>query len=249
MSANVTVPKWSVGRWLACAVVCMAGAAGLLWLLGLTDGKAGPGAPEFVIAFSVITGVLGVVVGAALSFAIFRRVNGWVRNLATAAVFVLCMSEIQSAIEVASSVVVLARGSSAKSEVWRLATLLITIATTFGVGAWCSRRLKDVDRLEFAARMLWVLLCGATLLLVASWGLCWVFDRNWNPRLGIGPSASYFMSIIPLIGCSIAILRTRRFVWEMRLLTAGACRTCGYDMTAVESATRCPECGAAWTPQ
>ncbi len=119
---------------------------------------------------------------------------------------------------------------------WTFATPLL--------GAFLGRR-PDETRLHLVAKRLFI---GSVVETVSMIPLDVMVRRKSNCYCGEGTFfALLICSTVGLValGPMIFLLPLGR---RRRRLEAGRCPLCGYDMSAIPRAERCPECGAGWRP-
>ncbi len=130
---------------------------------------------------------------------------------------------------------------------WNQATLLpVTSAIGIAIGAFAFGMLRSKHEIERRATVFGL---AAVLSILTFIGSLSIFYLTSRLPMDKGGRTFGFVGWLS----SLVVFTTAVLAWLYLRLgpvsRVGHCTQCDYDMTASNSATRCPECGAAWTPQ
>lgn len=108
---------------------------------------------------------------------------------------------------------------------------------------WWGRRVDAGGGAVFVYRWTRWLAAASIAVLATGIALGWILSRHPNPDLHRLLASGQINVLTPLVACLSALPRLRRMARIEQDLREGRCRSCGYDMTAIEDASICPECG------
>ncbi|MCC6969739.1 MAG: hypothetical protein IT434_05905 [Phycisphaerales bacterium] len=219
----------------------------ILEALNVGWGEAAPKLYDLFTSLSMVlvSGVTGVGVAFGLLITVYRERTplGLV-----ACVCALCAAALLGGLGfIAMSLWSVTHDHDAPDEAFAVvltATLVMWTFATPLLGAFL-RRQSDETRLHLVAKRLFI---GSVVETVSMVPLDVMVRRKSNCYCGEGTFfALLICSTIGLIalGPMVFLLPLGR---RRRRLEAGRCPLCGYDMSAIPKAERCPECGAGWRP-
>lgn len=242
----------AVLRFVAEMVAWGTGAAMLVWATSFF-GKPGASEPPelFEYVFSFVFAALGVGAGRGLMagarFDLTSAEREYAIGLAVTAMIVMSMSFTQGLTEIGRSVSTLVSGQRNAGVAWTAFAFLPVMALfVLGVKWWKAKVASDAGPVVLLATAWWIV---AVAFVALGLGLVvhWQIMRQPNPPSWSRTFTFLFQVFPAFIGAASAIPALRRAARESILRRTGCCRSCGYDMTAIEDAMQCPECGRAWT--
>lgn len=169
-------------------------------------------------------------------------------GLAVTAMIVMMMSFMQGLMELGRSASALLSGQRGAGFGWTMFGFLPVMGMmVFGV-KWWKGRVSREDGPTFVLATAWWTLSAAVVALGLGVLVQWQQSRQTAVHYWSRTPLVLFQLLPMLIGSASAIPSLRRAARDSMLRRSGCCRSCGYDMSAIEDATRCPECGATWSP-
>lgn len=241
----------AVLRFAAEVVAWGTGAALLVWAMSFL-GKPGLSEPPEVtdFVFATVFTVFGVGAGRGLvvgaTFDLVGQEREYAIGLAVTAMIVILMQFMNGVLEIARSGVALASGQQSAGVGMTMFAFLPAMAIMFLGVKWWKGRVARADGAVFLLATAWWLFAVSLAAFVLGGLLQWQISRQPNVRVWSTPRLSLLQVLPMLIASLSAVPALRRAARESVYRRGGCCRSCGYDMTAVEDAVRCPECGAAW---
>ena len=227
--------------------------AGLLLVGGLNSHR--PALSRLILTAPIVAGFASAapLLGALLAWPVTNRYGNPVlenlRGLSSLVASVTALMFFRSVMAIVLVAVALLRGTAPYAESHQLPASLLGLVATAPFVVWYGSRLSKGLAGETIAVTARAGLVGSALLMIAAFIVG--MDPNpatpnrWATAAGLEYSLGTFYFTASL--SAWMWLGWHRRVRERRM--HGHCRVCEYDMRGVPDASRCPECGAPWTPQ
>jgi hypothetical protein len=225
----------------------------LVWATSLFQKPGSSDPPElFEYLFSFVFAAFGVGAGRGLVCGTRFELTGLEREyaigLAVTAMIVMVMAFSQGLMELGRTTSVLLSGQRGTGYGWTMFGFVPLMAVMIFGMKWWKARVSREDGAAFLLATAWWTLSAAVVVLGLGLLVQWQMSRQTTVRFWSWTPLVLFQLFPMLIGSASAIPSLRIAARDSMLRRSGCCRSCGYDMTAIEDATQCPECGAAWTP-
>lgn len=233
---------------VAWAVVVMA----MVWSSGfLLHGMIlRPGALEMIVGLAA--GFFGTLASRALilgaRIGMVETSTTWSKGACTFAMSICCFLLVQGIPDIARDVTTLLIQSRPSPGIWGTVLYMPALLAIMITSNRWARRLGGTGGAAFMLRWTCWLAVLAAVMILAGVGLGWILSRHPNPELHRFVASGMINVMTPLVASLSALPRLRRVARDAEHLWNFRCRSCGYDMNAIEDAAQCPECGAAWTP-
>ncbi|MBY0111293.1 MAG: hydrogenase maturation nickel metallochaperone HypA [Phycisphaerales bacterium] len=167
----------------------------------------------------------------------------WKAHLCSSAMTISVFVLLQGVPDIVREIITLVLQARPQRSIWSTVIFGPTLIAVVIAGGWWTRRICEPRGCEFLylwAR--WTLAVGVALVAIgAVVGV--VLLRSPNPEIRTLVSPGLIHALPAIIATASAIRVLRRAARDSLLARSGRCRSCGYDMSTLDDAAICPECG------